>query len=134
MKRVFIVWTAEGHKHELEISHTVADTQTVAEAWAAKFTRDYGIQHTVETRQEQRPSAKGERTVKTVVIRCPDCGAPLDLQEHVIKGERYLTPWMNRQIEELPIRLVRVPAVAFCSACEFAIEVWPDRILKGAKP
>jgi len=64
---------------------------------------------------------------KTIVVRCPECGAPLDLQEHIVKGERYLLPYMRRD-QEIPIRLIRVPGVAFCSACEFCLEVWPEGI------
>lgn len=48
--RVFIVWMNLGDRCELEISHTVSDTVTVATAWARKFTHDTGILHTVETR------------------------------------------------------------------------------------
>lgn len=52
---------------------------------------------------------------------CPDCGAPLDLDEH---AETEVPIW-HSNVGGMPyIETVRRPAVvAFCTGCEFAIEV-----------
>lgn len=49
--QVFIVWIGpNGTQCELQISHTVSDTVTVAKAWAHKFTVQFGVPHHVEVR------------------------------------------------------------------------------------
>lgn len=45
-----IVWkSSEGKRCELTISHTVCPAVQVAKEWARRFTRDTGIEHTVES-------------------------------------------------------------------------------------
>jgi hypothetical protein len=58
----------------------------------------------------------------TTPYRCPECGSPLQLETEVVKGEHYM-PAFHYWKDPLPVREVVVPAVAFCSGCEFVIEV-----------
>jgi hypothetical protein len=58
----------------------------------------------------------------TTPYRCPECGSPLELQTEVVKGEPY-APAFHRRNEPTPVREVTVPAVAFCTGCEWVIEV-----------
>jgi hypothetical protein len=66
----------------------------------------------------------------TTPYTCPDCGAPLDLEERCVVSEPYFpNPRDDRHLhihrnKSLP-RRERVRAVALCTGCEFVMEVEP---------
>jgi hypothetical protein len=63
------------------------------------------------------------RVIELAEPRCPECGSRLQIQTAVVKGQRYFANgWIVRGAE-LPVRFVTVPAVAFCSGCDFVIEI-----------
>ena len=58
----------------------------------------------------------------TTPFCCPDCGAPLDLDERAETEDeiwRRGTPGVPQFVE----KILRTCVVAFCTGCEFAIEV-----------
>jgi hypothetical protein len=53
---------------------------------------------------------------------CPDCGGELSIERDVLIEESYLTGYMLRGAD-LPRRTRIAYAAAFCSGCEFAVEL-----------
>jgi len=57
----------------------------------------------------------------TTPITCPDCGSPLELDE---QAEKEVTVFRQAPLPYLEQVRVTV-TVAFCTGCEFALEVKP---------
>lgn len=60
----------------------------------------------------------------TTPYRCPDCGGTLFLDE-TAETEIVLAPKFHVRGRPLPVRRQSVP-VAFCSQCEFSLEIQAD--------
>lgn len=54
-------------------------------------------------------------------FRCPDCGSPIELDEHAQASRTILRQAPGRSTYEETIMVDA--AVAFCVGCEFAVEV-----------
>lgn len=61
----------------------------------------------------------------TTPYSCPECGGSLYIDEHAETEVQIVCKGMAIRGRALPTMRVRV-VVAFCSACEFTLEIRPD--------
>jgi hypothetical protein len=55
-------------------------------------------------------------------VRCPECGGEFTIDPDAEVGEQYVPRGFAVRDRELPIRMRRA-TVAFCSGCEFCVEI-----------
>lgn len=63
------------------------------------------------------------QTQDDAAAHCPECGSSFTIDTDAEIGERYF-PKYHLRGQELPVRLRRA-TVAFCTGCEFCIELKP---------
>lgn len=61
--------------------------------------------------------------------RCPACGGALDIHHEVAVDEPYLAGQLLREAP-LPRRQRTATAVAFCTGCEYCVELTPEKGLE----